>query len=70
MYKHKDISPFVTLSGLAAILTIFAALMGIFTPDFYPIASETLMLGAKAQDIIALAAAILMVWAIVQVWNG
>ncbi len=44
--------------------------MGIFTPDFYPIASETLMLGAKAQDIIALAAAILMVWAIVQVWNG
>ncbi|MBK9746904.1 MAG: hypothetical protein IPO91_08985 [Chloroflexi bacterium] len=70
MYKHKDISPFVTLSGLAAILTIVAALIGLFTPDFYPIESESFLLAAKAQDIIALLAAVIMVWAIVQTWNG
>lgn len=70
MYTHKELTPFVVISGLASLLTILAAAIGLFTANYYPIASATYRVAVKSQDLIAFVAALIILAAVYRTWQG
>lgn len=79
LFGRRRILPFAVLSILAALLTLVAATAGLFVEDFYPV-SGGLLAGAWGQDLVALLAATLILFAVplalrdsaraVAIWSG
>lgn len=72
MFKHKEILPFSLMSGLAAVLTLIAAISGLLVPGFYEpfMPTTALLAGAYGQDLIALPVALLLLTAILLTGRG
>ena len=61
MPARKQLLPVAILSGLAAVLTLIAAAAGLFVPNFYePVMPANFLIGAYAQDLIAIGVALIL----------
>lgn len=72
MLNKKVLRTVSILSSLAAVLTLIAAAAGLLAPGFYEpfMPDRAMLVGAYAQDLIALVAAGLMLAAILFTWRG